>query len=116
MWQQIIALILLSLFLIPLLIQKKKKQIQKNEFIFWFIFWFLAILAIIFIKQIDLLLINIGFSGTGINFLLYLALFFLFYLIFKLRIKLSKLEKQLTQINRTIALNNEKYENRSNSL
>jgi len=104
MMQQLIALIFISLFIIRLFQQKNKKQINSNEFVFWLSFWGLGALAIIFIRQLDQLLERLGFSGSGINFLLYLAVLSLFYLIFKLRLKISKLEKNLTDLVREIAL------------
>ncbi|NCD00902.1 DUF2304 domain-containing protein [bacterium] len=107
MWQQIIALIIILFFVSRLLIQKKKKNINLSEFIFWNIFWILAALAIIFLKQIDVFVSKLGFSSTGINFLLYLATMILFYLIFKLRLRLNNLENKLTKLTRSIAINEE---------
>lgn len=104
MIQQLIALIFILLFIARLIQQKKKKQIGSNEFVFWLVFWSLGAIAIIFIRQLDYLLERLGFSGSGINFLLYLAVLSLFYLIFKLRLKISKLEKNLTDLVREIAL------------
>lgn len=104
MLQQIIALIFIAIFIWRLLQQKKKKHIGGNEFTLWLSFWLLGAIAIIFIRFIDKALTNLGFSGSGINFLLYLAVISLFYFVFKLRLKLSKLEKNLTNLVREIAL------------
>lgn len=104
MVQQLIALIFIFLFIARLLQQKNNKQISGNEFVFWLFFWGLGALAIIFIRQLDQLLGLLGFSGSGINFLLYLAVLSLFYLVFKLRLKISQLEKNLTDLTREIAL------------
>ncbi|MBN2884971.1 DUF2304 domain-containing protein [Patescibacteria group bacterium] len=104
MLQQAIALIFIAVFIWRLFQQKKKKQIGANEFILWLSFWSLGALAIIFIRLIDQVLVRVGFSGSGINFLLYLAVISLFYFVFKLRLKLSKLEKNLTDLVREITL------------
>ncbi|PIT95168.1 DUF2304 domain-containing protein [Candidatus Falkowbacteria bacterium CG10_big_fil_rev_8_21_14_0_10_38_22] len=104
MLQQIIALIIIAFFLARLLWQKQKKQIAVTEFIFWFLFWLLAASAIIFLKWLDKLVGSLGFSGSGIDTLLYLSIALLFYLIFKLRLKLSKIERDITKIIRHIAL------------
>jgi hypothetical protein len=104
MLQQIIALIFIAIFIWRLFEQKRKKQIGNNEFILWLSFWLLGALAIIFIRSLDKLLIKLGFSGSGINFLLYLAVISLFYFVFKLRLKLSKMEKNLTDLVREITL------------
>jgi|SRR5680860_182156 len=104
MLQQAIALIFIAIFIWRLFQQKKKKQIGSNEFILWLSFWLLGAIAIIFIRFIDKALVSLGFSGSGINFLLYLAVISLFYFVFKLRLKLSKLEKNLTDLVREMTL------------
>jgi len=114
MLQQIIAIFIIAIFVFRLIIQKKKQKIKNNEFFFWLGFWALGILAIIFIRQIDRLLINLGFSGSGINFLLYISVIIIFYLIFKLRLNIAKTEENITKIARQIALNNAKQDNEKN--
>ena len=104
MLQQVIALTFIAIFIWRLFEQKKKQEIGTNEFILWLSFWLLGALAIVFIRSLDKLLVNLGFSGSGINFLLYLAVISLFYFIFKLRLKLSKMEKNLTDLVREITL------------
>jgi hypothetical protein len=106
MLQQIIAIIIILFFLVRLASQKKKKAITANEFSLWLVFWLLAAAAIIFIKQIDSLVRFLGFSGSGINFLIYLAVLALFYLIFRLRLTVAKLDRNLTDITRIVALDN----------
>lgn len=105
MLQQIIAIILISFFCFRLFQQKQKKEISRYEFKLWFFFWLIAALAVIFIKQIDQLVNLLGFSSSGINFLIYLAVMALFYLVFRLRITIAKLDKNLTEIARKITLN-----------
>lgn len=104
MLQQIIALALIAIFIWRLSEQKKKKKIGQNEFIFWLTFWLLGVVAIILIKQLDRLVGALGFSGSGINFLLYLTVMILFYMVFKLRLALAKMDANLTSIVRKIAL------------
>jgi len=108
MLQQIIALVIILFFVFRLAGQKIKKQVGANEFRLWLIFWLVAAVAIIFIKDIDWLVKLFGFSGSGINFLIYLAVLALFYLIFRLRLDLAKMDKNLTEIARQIALNDKK--------
>ncbi len=108
MLQQIIALIIISFFLARLFWQKYKKQIKGGEFLFWLIFWIAAALAIIFIKQIDKLVAELGFSGTGIEVLFYIAVVILFYLVFRIRIKIAKMEKNITRVVRKTAIDNKK--------
>lgn len=106
MLQQIIALIIIAFFAFRLLWQKRKKQIGANEFVFWLIFWILAALAVIFLKWIDALVAELGFSGSGIEVLLYAGVVVLFYFIFRLRLRLEKIERDITKIVRIIAVKN----------
>ncbi len=104
MWQQIIALLIIIFFVYRLIIQKKKQKINRNEFRFWLIFWIIAAGAISSLKLIDQLVIKLGLSGAGINYLLYIAVLVLFYLLFKTRLKIVKIEKDITKIVRQEAL------------
>ncbi|MEI7452056.1 MAG: DUF2304 domain-containing protein [Candidatus Falkowbacteria bacterium] len=104
MIQQLIAIIIIAFFISRVFQQKKKNEIGKNEFTFWLGFWTIAGLAIVFIKTIDKAVMFMGFSGSGINFLFYIAVMMLFYLIFKMRLRIVKLEKQITDVVREVAL------------
>ena len=104
MFQQLAALLLIFYFLARLFWQKKQNKIALNEYVFWLIFWLAAAGAIIFIKDIDRLVAQLGFSGSGIEILLYLAVACLFFLIFRLRLKVEKIDRNLTKIVREITL------------
>lgn len=112
MFQQILALIIIIFFLARLFWQKQKKEIGANEFVFWLVFWCLSAGLIISLKSIDKLVARLGFSGSGIEILLYLGIAVLFYFIFKLRLRLEKTEKDITKIIRSLALKGDK-ENRN---
>lgn len=106
MLQQVIAILVILFFLIRLIYQRIKGQILFLEFLAWLFFWLIAALAVIFLKQIDAFVLSLGFSGSGIDIMLYLGFVFLIYLVFKLRIKLEKMERNITQLVREIALKN----------
>ncbi len=102
--QQIIGLLIIIFFIARLLLQKKKSRLNTAEFNFWLVFWLVAGAAVLLLKQIDRWLADLGFSASGINFLLYLSVAALFYFIFRLRIRLAKMEGEITKIVRKIAL------------
>jgi hypothetical protein len=104
MFQQIIALLVILIFIIKIIWQKKKNKITANEFIFWFVFLTFAAIAILFLKNIDKISYSLGFSASGIDILLYFSLIFLFYIIFKMRLNLEKLDRDITKLTREIAL------------
>jgi len=104
MLQQFIAIIIILFFLLLLFKQKRKKEINGSEFLLWLIFWLLALAAIIFIKKIDALLAILGFSGAAINFLVYLAVLVLLYQVFRLRLKIAKMDKNISKLNEALSL------------
>lgn len=108
MFQQIIALLVILFFITKLLWQKKRGQIGGNEFVFWLIFWIFSMIIVVSLKWIDKLVADLGFSGSGIEVILYIAVLALFYFIFRTRIKLEKIERDMTKIVREISLNNKK--------
>ncbi|MBI4779061.1 DUF2304 family protein [Candidatus Falkowbacteria bacterium] len=106
MIQQIIALIIIASILARLYWQKQKNYIGMNEFLFWLIFWILAAVLIVSLKFLDKLVAELGFSGSGIEVLLYLSVAALFYFVFRLRLKMEKIEKDITKIVQNISLKN----------
>ena len=83
---------------------KQKNYIGMNEFLFWLVFWLLSAGLIIALKFLDKFVAGLGFSGSGIEVLLYLSVAVLFYFVFLLRLKLEKIEKDITKIVQNIAL------------
>jgi len=104
MLQQILALIVILFFLIRLFNQKKKKQINGSEFLIWLIFWLVALAAIVFLKQIDSLVAWLGFSGTAINILVYITVLALIYQVFRMRLIIAKIEKNISELNQALTL------------
>ncbi|MFH1582804.1 MAG: DUF2304 family protein [Candidatus Falkowbacteria bacterium] len=104
MLQQTIALIIIASILARPYWQKQKNYIGMNEFIFWLVFWLLAAVLIMALKFLDKLVAGLGFSGSGIEVLLYLSVAVLFYFVFRLRLKLEKIEKDITKVVQNIAL------------
>jgi len=108
MFQQLLAIIIILFFIARLYSQKRKNHISGNEFIFWLTFWCLSGIAIIFLKKVDAFVSYLGFSSSGINVLLYIAFLVILYLLFKMRIKIEKQDKNITKIIREISLQNKK--------
>ena len=107
MLQQLIALIIILFFVGRLFILKKNKKIAGGEFIFWLAFWILAALSVLSLKWLDRFVADLGFSASAINILVYLAVIVLFYMNFRLRLKVEKMDRDITRIARKIALDEE---------
>jgi hypothetical protein len=107
MLQQLIALIIIFFFVGRLIILKKKNKIASGEFVFWLVFWLVAGLSVLFLKWLDRFVAGLGFSASAINILVYLAVIVLFYMNFRLRLKVEKMDRDITRIARKIALDEE---------
>ena len=108
MFQQIIAVIVILFFLSRLFWQRKKGGVSGNEFLFWLAFWTLSIAAIVSVKSLDRLAASFGISSSGIDILSYIAILVLFYLVFRIRIRLEKFDRNLTVLARSRTLESSK--------
>lgn len=104
MLQQLIAIIIILFFVSRLIILKKNKKIAGGEFIFWLGFWVLAAASVLLLKFLDRFVAGLGFSASAINILVYIAVIVLFYLNFRLRLKVEKMDRDITKIVREIAI------------
>ena len=104
MFQQLIAISIIAIIIFRLFLQVRKEKIGKAEFYLWLFFWLTAGLAIVFIRRIDAFVASLGFSASGIDVLLYAAAAVLFYLIFRLRLRVERTERNITRLVREMAL------------
>lgn len=103
MLQKLLALAVIAFFLVKLLWQQRQRKLAWTEFSFWLIFWLSSAIAVLMLGKIDRLVASLGFSGNGIEVLLYVGLAICLYFIFRLRLRLEKMDRQLTQIASLIA-------------
>jgi len=103
MLQKVLALIIIVFFLAKLLWQQHERRLSWTEFFFWLIFWLLSAIAILMLDDVDKLVARLGFSGSGIDVLLYVGFALLLYLVFRLRLRLEKIDRKLTTLVSLIA-------------
>lgn len=104
MTQYIIALLIIIFIASRQIMMRRRGQLPGTEFYFWMIFWGVAALAVVFLKQIDAFVASLGFSSSGISVLLYLAVIILFHLVFRLRLRLGKTEREISELVRRMAI------------
>ena len=110
-FKMIIIQIILSLFIIfvvsAIIFKYKRKEITVREFIFWLFFWALALAAVVSPQSTDKIAEIVGVV-RGADLLVYISIFILIFIIFKVFVKLEKIERNITKIVRKIALDEEK--------
>lgn len=100
---QIILIAIIALIAIRLVAKYKSKELPLKNFLGWLAFWLTAVIAVIW-PDLTARAANYVGIGRGADLVVYLALIFLFYFIFRLLLRIEKMEKNLTKVVREEAL------------
>ncbi|OGY92508.1 MAG: hypothetical protein A3H70_04675 [Candidatus Komeilibacteria bacterium RIFCSPLOWO2_02_FULL_48_11] len=102
---QIITIIIVLFLLTRIGAKLKRKQISLQEALLWGLIWFGVGVVVLYPKLTDRLAAAIGLqSAKGIDLVVYLAVGLVFYLVFRLFVRLEKMEQDITKIVRHVAL------------
>lgn len=98
---------LISLFAIFALIKAwsayRSGTIDRRKLLYWSMFW-VAVMVVIWTPQTASVLAAYLGVGRGVDLVLYCSVVLLFYLLFQASRKIDRLERSLTKLVRTIAL------------
>jgi len=111
MWIKIILVVFIIFVLTRIFFRLYKKQISRKETIIWVIFWVFVGLAAAFPEITDYLASLVG-VGRGLDLVLPVSVAIIFYTIFKLIMKIDRLEQDITRLTRQQAL--QKSEDKKN--
>lgn len=100
--------ILLSLFILfavlKILGRFRAKEVTAGPLFFWLVFWF-AVGVVVWQPNLSTEVANRLGVGRGSDLVLYISVAVLFYVIFRLMVRLEKIEKNITRAVREISLN-----------
>lgn len=102
---QIILIIAIILIVFRLIYKLKIKEINLSQFFSWLVIWLIAI-SIIWYPQITTYLAAKVGIGRGVDLVIYVSIIVIFYLMFRLLLKVEQIEKQITKIVRYESLKN----------
>ena len=85
----------------------KDKNLSTWELVFWCVIWLLVVL-VGFLPDTPAWLAQVLGIGRPVDVLVYVSLLLLFYLIFRIYVKLDQQERQMTEIVRNVALKRKK--------
>ncbi|MCB9802589.1 DUF2304 domain-containing protein [Candidatus Nomurabacteria bacterium] len=105
MWLQILITIFIVLILAKVFRQWRQERTTLFVFLSWSFLW-LAILLVFWVPEITSYLANFLGVGRGADLIIYLSIVVIFYLIFKIFIRLNKTDRQITKLVREDAINN----------
>lgn len=95
---------LFALFAISrIAIKFRKRELTTSKFLIWFIFW-LAAGIIVWIPNVTNVVANMLGIGRGADLIFYFSILVLFYLIFRIYVKLERMERDITKVVREDAL------------
>ena len=90
--------------------QFRAGKLPRLWFVFWLFFWAAAVFVAVLPQTTDMVAQWVG-VGRGADFITYISLIALFYLFFRLFIKIEDVERQLTRLVRKLAM--EEFKNES---
>lgn len=99
-----IILVVFALFaLVRTVWQLKQGSVPFKTFLFWLFFW-IAVCVVVLLPQTTTLVASLVGVGRGADLVIYVAMIGLFYLVFRLFVKIEDIERQITKIVRKKAL------------
>ena len=104
---QVIATIFVLFAYSRAIIQFKDKKISSKEFFFWSVIW-ISVMVVAFIPNATSWISNMFGIGRPIDFIIYVSIILLFYLVFRIYVKLESLEQNITEIVRKLTIKNKK--------
>ena len=110
---QIIILITIGVVILKSFLRFRKKEISILLFSIWLLLWLAIALIGIFPITISYIANFVG-VGRGVDLIIYIALFVIFYTLFKFNIRLNKNEYKISAMIRKSAENNVKKGNNQN--
>jgi len=99
-----ILLILFFLFALSrVVLRYKKQELTIGSFVFWMLFWVLAGIVVV-VPNSSAYLAEIVGIGRGADLVVYTTIALLFFMVFKLSVKIEKINKDITKIVREESL------------
>ncbi|MFH1770954.1 MAG: DUF2304 family protein [archaeon] len=104
---QVIAIIFAIFAYSRVILRFKDKKMSNLEFLFWSIIW-ISIIVFASIPQVVNSLANVFGIERPIDLVVYVSIVLLFYLMFRIYVKIESHEQDITKIVRTVAIKESK--------
>ncbi|MBI2047047.1 DUF2304 family protein [Candidatus Pacearchaeota archaeon] len=100
---QIIVSVLVLAVLIKLVMDLKKGKVTLNKFYLWALAW-IALAVIVFFPELVIFIANLVGIERARDLPIYVSIILLFYLLFKIGIKIEKVEQEITTLVKNLAI------------
>ena len=104
---QIVAVVFITFTASRSILRAKDKKISLRELLFWLAVWG-TLLFVVFFPHITTYIATWAGIGRGIDVIIYASLGILYYLVFRLYVKLEEIEMEITKLVREIAIHSKK--------
>jgi len=103
-----ILFLIFSVFAIINIVQRRRSgQLGPKGLVFWILFWLMADLAVWWPNSTTVIANRFGI-GRGTDFILYISLALIFYLLFKMNVKIESVGRDVTRVVRKNAVEEKK--------
>ena len=100
---QVLVVVFVLFVVSRAVLRLKDNEITMGEFIFWILMW--GIIAfVVFVPSVTSDISKVLGIGRGADFIIYISLLLLFYLVFRTYVKIEKVEQDITTIVREMSL------------
>lgn len=104
---QFILIAVIALIVLRLIFRLRNKDIGVSQFFGWLVIWLVAILVIWYPELTTYAATRVGI-GRGVDLVTYVAIIVIFYLMFRLLLRVEKIEKEITSVVRQDAIDSAK--------
>lgn len=102
---QFFTIIVVVLLLTRVGAKLKRKEITLRESLFWSVLWLAVGVVVLYPRLTDKLASVIGLqTATGIDLVVYVAVGVVFYLVFRIFVRIEKIEREITKVVRHLAM------------
>jgi hypothetical protein len=102
---QIVVLAAILIIVIKAGLRLRRKELSLILFLCWLGVWVALAVVVVFPAIVSWLANAVGI-GRGVDLVIYLSIFSLFYFVFRINLRINKLEKNNSELIRKIAMQN----------
>lgn len=104
---QVLAFLFVTFAASRAMLRAKDKKISIAELFFWLGIWG-GLIFVVFFPEFTSYIANLVGIGRGIDVIIYTSIGLLFYLIFRLYVKIEEVEQEITKLVREMAITRKK--------
>lgn len=100
---QVLTVVFVLYVFYKIWVRYKDKTINRREFIFWVLVWLIVGVIVLFPELTTYLARLVGI-GRGVDLIIYISIAILFYMVFKIFLRIDKIDQEITALTRKTAI------------